>query len=71
MRSLGAVAARLKPARAEGRGRLPRLWLFSDPARLPDPRSAAAALPRGGGVVARGVESALLPGLARLLRQRR
>lgn len=71
MRSLGAVAARLKQGQAGKRGRLPRLWLFSDPARLPDPRGAAAALPRGSGVVARGVESALLPGLARLLRQRR
>lgn len=58
-----------------GRG-LPALWLFTDATRLPDPRAAAAALPRGGaGVVFR---HDLVPGraalgraLARICRARR
>ncbi|WP_176559825.1 thiamine phosphate synthase [Teichococcus rhizosphaerae] len=85
MPTLGAVAARLKPTYAGGKGAwqergrrgsgrrqapLPRLWLFSDPVRLPDPAPAAAVLPRGSGVVARGVESGRLPDLARRVRQR-
>ena len=48
---------------------LPRLWLFSDPTRLPDPRAAMAALPRGAGVVARGLAPGLLRPVARLARQ--
>ena len=33
---------------------LPRLWLFTDDQRLPDPRAAVARLPRGkGGVILR------------------
>jgi thiamine-phosphate pyrophosphorylase len=51
-------------------GGLPRLWLFSDPLRLPDPRLAMAALPRGAGVVARGLAPGLLRPVARLARQR-
>ena len=51
-------------------GGLPRLWLFSDPVRLPDPRLAMAALPRGAGVVARGLAPGLLRPVARLARQR-
>lgn len=70
MRRLEAAARRLKPARA-GRGALPRLYLFSDPQRLPDPRAAAARLPPGAAVVARGLPPALLVSLARLARQRR
>ncbi|MXP64628.1 thiamine phosphate synthase [Roseomonas sp. M0104] len=62
---------RLKPGRFPSRTPLPRLWLFSDPARLPDPRRALAALPRGSGLVARGVAAALRPDLARLQRRRR
>lgn len=53
-----------------GPGGLPRLWLFSDPTRLPDPRAAMAALPRGAGVVARGLAPGLLRPVARLARQR-
>ncbi|MCA3367782.1 MAG: thiamine phosphate synthase [Roseomonas sp.] len=49
---------------------LPRLWLFSDALRLPDPRAAMAALPRGAGVVARGLAPGLLAPVARLARQR-
>jgi thiamine-phosphate pyrophosphorylase len=30
-----------------GRGGVPPLWLFTDATRLPDPRAAVAALPRG------------------------
>ncbi|HWL82954.1 MAG TPA: thiamine phosphate synthase [Roseomonas sp.] len=61
---------RLKRGWLPSRGPLPRLWLFSDPARLPDPRAALAALPRGSGVVARRVAPALRPALARLQRRR-
>lgn len=56
--------------RARRRGGLPRLWLFSDAARLPDPLAAAARLPRGAGVVARGLDPAVLAALARLARRR-
>ncbi len=51
-------------------GGLPRLWLFSDPVRLPDPRAAMEHLPRGAGVVARGLAPGLLRPAARLARQR-
>ena len=51
-------------------GGLPRLWLFSDPLRLPDPRLAMAALPRGAGVVARGLAPGLLAPVALLARRR-
>ncbi|MGI9127083.1 MAG: thiamine phosphate synthase [Roseomonas sp.] len=51
-------------------GGLPRLWLFSDPFRLPDPRAAMRLLPRGAGVVARGLATGLLAPVARLARQR-
>jgi thiamine-phosphate pyrophosphorylase len=66
-----AAAARSGPAR-----RLPKLWLFTDARRLPDPRPAAARLPRGlAGVVLRhdgepGRE-ALGRDLARICRARR
>jgi thiamine-phosphate pyrophosphorylase len=44
-----AASARYGPSR-----RLPRLWLFTDARRLPDPRPAASRLPRGlAGVVLR------------------
>lgn len=56
--------------RAVRRGALPRLWLFSDPRRLPDPLPAAARLPRGAGVVARGLDPIVLAALARLARRR-
>ncbi|MFM7416733.1 MAG: thiamine phosphate synthase, partial [Alphaproteobacteria bacterium] len=38
--------------------------------RLPDPRAAMMALPRGAGVVARGLAPGLLRPVARLARQR-
>lgn len=77
MRTLEAAARRLKPASAvrgaagEGR-RLPRLWLFTDPVRLPDPLAAAARLPGRGraGVVARGLARPVLARLAALARAR-
>lgn len=52
------------------------LWLFTDHARLPDPRAAAACLPRGiGGVVLRHdgdpQRAALARDLARICRARR
>jgi thiamine-phosphate pyrophosphorylase len=49
---------------------MPRLWLVSDPLRLPDPRAAAARLPRGAGVLARGVAPGVMAGLAALCRRR-
>jgi thiamine-phosphate pyrophosphorylase len=61
--ALRRAAARLRPA-LDRRGRpLPRLWLFTDPVRLPDPLAAASRLPAGAAVVARGLA---VPGLARL-----
>ncbi len=69
VRTLEGWSRRLKPARARGRA-LPRLWLLSDPARLPDPRAAAARLPRGAGVLARGAAPGVLAALARLCRRR-
>jgi thiamine-phosphate pyrophosphorylase len=70
VRTLEGWSRRLKPARGRHGAALPRLWLLSDPARLPDPRAAAARLPRGAGVLARGAAPAVLAGLARLCRQR-
>ena len=49
---------------------VPRLLLLSDPVRLSDPRAAAARLPRGAAVVARGVAPPVLAALARLCRAR-
>lgn len=56
---------------APRRGQPPARLLLSDPARLPDPRAAAARLPPGSGVLARGVAPGLLPAVARLCRARR
>jgi thiamine-phosphate pyrophosphorylase len=58
------------------RSRLPRLWLFTDARRLPDPRAAVARLPRGlAGVVLRHdgdpARAALGRDLARLCRAHR
>lgn len=55
---------------------LPVLWLFTDAERLPDPRPAAAALPRGlAGVVLRHdrhpARAAIGRDLARICRMRR
>ncbi len=66
-----AAAGRRGPGR-----RLPRLWLFTDARRLPDPRPAVARLPIGlGGVVLRhdGEPGRLALGrdLARICRARR
>lgn len=66
---LARLARRLRPARRRGRA-LPVLWLVSDPVRLPDPRAAAARLPRGAGVLARGLAAPVLAGLAGVARQR-
>ena len=70
VRTLEGWSRRLKPARTRGGCALPRLWLVSDPVRLPDPRRAAARLPRGAGVLARGAKPEVLAGLARLCRRR-
>ena len=47
------------------------MYLFSDPQRLPDPGPAAARLPAGAAVVARGLAPAILLRLVALARQRR
>ncbi len=59
----------MPPAR-DARGALPRLWLVSDPRRLPDPCAAAARLPRGAGVLARGLAPGVLARLRLLARAR-
>lgn len=46
------AARTLRPARA-GRKTLPRLFFFTDPARVPDPEAVLRRLPRGAGVVYR------------------
>jgi thiamine-phosphate pyrophosphorylase len=58
------------------RSPLPRLWLFTDAARLPDPRASVAGLPRGrAGVILRHdhhpERAALGRDLARICRARR
>ncbi len=68
MPTLGAMRRRLKRG-AAGRV-IPTLWLFSDPLRLPDPGMAAARLPRGAGVVARGLAPGVLRKLVRIARTR-
>ncbi len=68
---LAAAAAAVRRPRGSP-SPLPRLFLFSDPARLPDPRGAAVRLPRGAAaVVARGLSPAPLADLAGLARRRR
>lgn len=59
------MAGCLKPRRG-----VPRLWLLSDPRRLPDPRGAMRRLPRGAAVLLRGTLPALRPAIARLARAR-
>ncbi|WP_431266756.1 thiamine phosphate synthase [Dankookia sp. P2] len=71
MRTLEAAARRLKPQPGAASRGLPRLWLLSDPQRLPDPRAAAAGLPAGATVLARGLAPAVLAGLAAIARRRR
>jgi thiamine-phosphate pyrophosphorylase len=65
-----AWALRVKPRAT----RLPRLWLFTDVSRLPDPLAAVALLPRGAaGVVLRpeGMGDELVARIAGLCRARR
>lgn len=52
LQRLWATAQGLRPARRP-RKPLPRLLLFTDPARTPDVEALAARLPRGAGVVFR------------------
>ncbi len=71
-----ARATTARTATARGGRRLPALWLFTDAARLADPRDAVARLPRGRvGVVLRHDadpgRAALGRDLARLCRARR
>ena len=48
---------------------IPRLWFFTDPIRIPDPLTAAAALPRGSAVVYRAFGSDDALTTARALRK--
>ncbi|WP_428485185.1 thiamine phosphate synthase [Rhodopila sp.] len=62
--------------RSGGRPRVPRLWLFTDDKRLPNPRAAVARLPpNAAGVILRHdadpQRAALGRDLARICRQRR
>lgn len=64
-----ASAFRVKPWR---RKRLPSLWLFSDPTRLPNPSAAILSLPRGrAGVILRDTPPELARAIGRLCRGRR
>ncbi len=67
---MAVTARRLRPAFDASGRRLPALWLFSDPVRLPDPCAAAARLPRGAAVVARALAPGVLQRLAVLARRR-
>ncbi|MGH6956982.1 MAG: thiamine phosphate synthase, partial [Caulobacteraceae bacterium] len=71
--ALWRCARTLRPARARGKA-LPRLFLFTDPARTPDVAAAVEALPRGAGVVYRafGAAEATAEGrrLAKIARRR-
>lgn len=49
---------------------VPRLWLLSDPARLPDPLPLLARLPRGAAVLLRGAAPGLVAAAARQARAR-
>ena len=71
-----AWARQVKARGVKAGGRSPPLWLFTDQARLPGPRAAVAALPRGlAGVVFRhdGAlgRATMARHLARLCRDRR
>lgn len=70
MHPMGDAAVLAARARRLAR-RWPSLWLVTDPQRLPDPLPAAAALPRGSGILARGAGPGLLVRLAALARRRR
>lgn len=70
VRTLEGWSRRLKPGRGRDGRPLPRLWLVSDPVRLPDPRAAVARLPHRSGVLARSATVPVLKGLARLARRR-
>ena len=69
-----ATFLRRHAKKGKGGKRLPALWLFTDPHRIPDPGLVMANLPRGTGVVYRafGQPDAIGEGrrLAKLARQR-
>jgi thiamine-phosphate pyrophosphorylase len=71
---LWRCARTLRPAQVGGKT-LPRLFFFTDPARVPDPEAALRRLPRGAGVVYRafGAPDAEARGrrLVRIARRRR
>jgi thiamine-phosphate pyrophosphorylase len=61
-------ARTLRPRRVRGKA-LPRLLLFTDPARTPGPERIAARLPRGAGVVYRAFGAADAVARGRRLRR--
>ncbi len=67
------LIAAARAVKRRRRARHPTLWLFTDPARLPDPLAAIAALPPGlSGVVLRDEPvAARAVAIARLCRARR
>ena len=69
-----ATFLRRHAKKGKGGKRLPALWLFTDPYRIPDPGLVMANLPRGAGVVYRafGKQDAISEGrrLVKLARQR-
>ncbi len=62
-----ARAALTLNARAGYAGLLPALVLMTDEKRLPDPLSAARALPKGSAIIVRHTKARLRAGLAQLL----
>lgn len=66
MRTVTKLARHLNSRHPAGRA-LPALLLLSDEVRLPDPRAAAAALPRGSGVVLRNYGDSRRADLGRAL----
>ncbi|WP_328805667.1 thiamine phosphate synthase [Sabulicella rubraurantiaca] len=47
---------------------MPRIWLLTDPVRLPDPTEAIHRLPRGAAVLLRGIDPEAAARVARLCR---
>ncbi len=70
-RTLTDAATRLKPARTRDGRLLPRLWLVSDPARLPDPAPMLIRSRRGAALLWRPYDLAPTEARARGRRLRR
>ncbi|MBF0251720.1 MAG: thiamine phosphate synthase, partial [Alphaproteobacteria bacterium] len=64
MASLANLARRLNRARAATASQIPRVYVFTDTARLPDPTAILSRLPRGAGIVLRHPDVAVLEEMA-------